>query len=333
MDKRYQVFLSSTYTDLQEERKSIIENLLNAKYIPAGMEMFSASNEEQFKYIKKILNTCDYYILIVGARYGTINPSTGISFTEQEYDYAVSRNIPVLAFLHNDPYNLPAQNREDDKKEQLEAFRAKVSTGRMCRMWSNTSELIASVIISLTGEVDDNPQLGWARGDSYDNTELLSQINQLRIEKEGQAKEILRLQNIIEDASTKFDNLACGNDKYEINGQKYVYNVGSNYQPYKATLTWDQIFSAIGPYLISAKSYTGFEMDLKSGINAAYNKNFNSMNDNCIQVIKIQLNALGLISSESLQSVSKGMMEFIQLTEKGRKYLMELKSIKKGDSK
>jgi len=53
MDKRYQVFVSSTFTDLREERKAIIESLLNAKYIPAGMEMFSASNDEQFKYILK----------------------------------------------------------------------------------------------------------------------------------------------------------------------------------------------------------------------------------------------------------------------------------------
>lgn len=46
MEKRYQVFISSTFEDLKEERKAIIETLLNAKYIPAGMEMFLASNEE-----------------------------------------------------------------------------------------------------------------------------------------------------------------------------------------------------------------------------------------------------------------------------------------------
>ena len=56
MDKRYQVFISSTYEDLKEERKELIENLLNLKYLPSGMEMFSASNEEQFKYIKKIID-------------------------------------------------------------------------------------------------------------------------------------------------------------------------------------------------------------------------------------------------------------------------------------
>ena len=179
MDKRYQVFVSSTFTDLKEERKAIIEGLLNAKYIPAGMEMFSASNDEQFKYIKKIIDTCDYYVLIVGARYGTVNPSTGKSFTEQEYDYAVEKNIPVLAFLHDDPYNLPAEKRDDDKRELLEQFRAKVSDGRLCKMWHTSAELISSVIISLGEEVADNPQIGWTRGSIEDSVELLTQINEL----------------------------------------------------------------------------------------------------------------------------------------------------------
>lgn len=164
MDKRYQVFISSTFTDLQGERKAIIEGLLNAKYIPAGMEMFAASNDEQFEYIKKIIDTCDYYVLIVGARYGSINPSTGKSFTEQEYDYAVEKGIPVLAFLHDDPDNLPKDKRDDDKKELLEKFREKVKNGRLCKIWHSPADLISSVIISLGEAVSSNPQLGWTRG-------------------------------------------------------------------------------------------------------------------------------------------------------------------------
>lgn len=176
MDKRYQVFISSTFNDLKEERKAIIESLLNAKYIPAGMETFSASNDEQFKYIKKIIDTCDYYVLIVGARYGSINSSTGKSFTEQEYDYAVEKGIPVLVFLHADPYNLPVGKREDDKRELLEKFRKKVSEGRLCKLWHTPSELIASVIISLGEEVANNPQSGWIRGNEKAETIINSSI-------------------------------------------------------------------------------------------------------------------------------------------------------------
>lgn len=175
MDKRYQIFVSSTFTDLKEERKAIIEGLLNAKYIPAGMEMFAASNDEQFKYIKKIIDTCDYYILIVGARYGSINSSTGKSFTEQEYDYAVEKNIPVLVFLHDDPYNLPADKRDDENRKLLDEFRVKVSHDRLCKMWYTSSELIASVIISLGEEINSNPQMGWTRGGYQDDNMIKSE--------------------------------------------------------------------------------------------------------------------------------------------------------------
>ncbi len=222
MDKRYQVFVSSTFTDLREERKAIIESLLNAKYIPAGMEMFSASDDEQFKYIKKIIDTCDYYVLIVGARYGSINPSTGKSFTEQEYDYAVEKNIPVLAFLHDDPYNLPVEKRDDENRGLLEKFRDKVSDGRLCKMWHTSSELVSSVIISLGEEVADNPQIGWTRGNIEDSVELLSQINGLHKEKESIEKEYNELKKKYDELTRQREDIACGSEKYIIQGKNLL---------------------------------------------------------------------------------------------------------------
>lgn len=40
MDKRFQVFVSSTYEDLQEERREVMQALLELDCIPAGMELF-----------------------------------------------------------------------------------------------------------------------------------------------------------------------------------------------------------------------------------------------------------------------------------------------------
>src|SRR5690554_2397798 len=101
-DIKYQVFLSSTFTDLSKERKQVLDILLMADCIPAGMESFVATDEEQFNVIKKVINLCDYYILIIGKRYGTINASTGISYTEMEYNYAIEKGIPVLVFALDD---------------------------------------------------------------------------------------------------------------------------------------------------------------------------------------------------------------------------------------
>jgi hypothetical protein len=94
MDKRYQVFVSSTYTDLKEERWKAIQAVIELDCIPAGMELFPAIDEEQFEFIKKVIDDCDYYILIIGGRYGSTT-SEGISYTEKEYDYAVGKRLKV----------------------------------------------------------------------------------------------------------------------------------------------------------------------------------------------------------------------------------------------
>lgn len=335
MDRRYQVFVSSTFTDLKDERKAIIENLLNAKYIPAGMEMFSASNDEQFKYIKKIIDNCDYYILIIGARYGSINPTTGISFTEQEYDYAISKKIPVLVFLYGDPYNLPEDKRDDDKREQLRMFREKASNNRLCKIWYTISELIASVIISLGEEVAENPQLGWSRGSTQDVTELLAQLNDLRIEKERADKEISRLKSILQEIYIVTEDLAGGEDKYVITGKSEIIDhkktIGTPNKEYidsRIEITWDEIFSLIGPYLYTNLNYSKFKINLTDAIKSRYEKvKFSYIHDDCIQTIKIQLKALGLIDVHNLTDM--GFQEFIILTEKGKSHLVKLKAIKR----
>lgn len=99
MEKKHQVFISSTYTDLIEERKKIQEILLMADCIPAGMEAFVATNDEQFNVIKKVIDLCDYYVLIVGGRYGSVNEATGLSYTEMEYDYAVKKTFRYWFFV------------------------------------------------------------------------------------------------------------------------------------------------------------------------------------------------------------------------------------------
>jgi Domain of unknown function (DUF4062) len=81
MEKKYQIFISSTFKDLLEERQDTLRSVLDMGHIPAGMEIFPAADVEQFAYIKKVIDECDYYILIVGGRYGSVD-AAGVSFTE-----------------------------------------------------------------------------------------------------------------------------------------------------------------------------------------------------------------------------------------------------------
>ena len=124
---KYQVFISSTYSDLQQERKKVLDILLMADCIPAGMENFTATDDEQFNVIKKVIgicqviDLCDYYILILGKRYGSVNDSTGLSYTEMEYNYAIDKGIPVLVFVLDDSVKI-----EEDKIEKDDIKKGKL---------------------------------------------------------------------------------------------------------------------------------------------------------------------------------------------------------------
>jgi hypothetical protein len=83
MEKRYQVFVSSTYDDLRDERREVMQALLKTKCIPTGMELFPAANDDSLTHIKRFIAQCDYYIVIVGRRYGSLGPDDK-SFTERE---------------------------------------------------------------------------------------------------------------------------------------------------------------------------------------------------------------------------------------------------------
>ena len=183
--KRYQVFVSSTFTDLKEERQLVIRTLVEIDCIPAGMELFPAADEEQFEFIKTVIDDCDYYVVIVGGRYGSVSKE-GISYTEMEYDYAKERGLQVLAFLHEDPKQIPAGKSElnPEVRQKLEGFRNKLTGNRLVSFWKDINELDRQVMKSVSKAIKMFPGIGWIRGSSVDTTALLQQINDIRTENE-----------------------------------------------------------------------------------------------------------------------------------------------------
>ena len=251
--KRYQVFISSTYKDLQEERQEVLKSILKLRHIPVGMEHFVAANNEQCEYIKRLLDETDYYVIIIGNRYGS-QDEDGISYTEREFDYAVSLGIPVIACIHSDPNSLPVNKSDNDSyaKQKLQTFRNKVMHHRMVSYfnWDNPSALSAEVAVALINTINDNPRPGWERVKSYENSDLLNQINDLRIENES--------------IKAKLDEQKQLEDQEQII-MKFPWNVVrtfsgySHWDDYKhisipVSLTWLQIFSILGPALLVENS-------------------------------------------------------------------------------
>ncbi|MFZ1683376.1 MAG: DUF4062 domain-containing protein [Candidatus Zixiibacteriota bacterium] len=174
MDKRYTVFVSSTYEDLKEERHHVIQALLRIKCIPVSMEYFPAKSASAWEAITKFIDECDYFVMISAGVYGTLKDHL-ISFTEAEYNYALSASIPAMAFLYRDISHLPTDKveREQVSKSRLQSFHNRCKSHALCQMWSTPQELALNVVQSIHDAQLDNPRCGWIRA----NTQITSTTN------------------------------------------------------------------------------------------------------------------------------------------------------------
>jgi predicted DNA binding CopG/RHH family protein len=346
MEKRYQVFVSSTYQDLQEERQEVIQALLELDCIPAGMELFPAADEDQWTLIKKVIDDCDYYVVVVGGRYGSLAPA-GISYTQMEYEYAVQTGKPTVGFLHKDPGMIPSSRTEQtaEGKRQLEEFREVVQR-KMCKFWASPSELGSVVSRSLVKLIKSHPAIGWVRADN--------------ILDEGASTEILRLQKRVDElvgtiesmrreGPSGSENLAQGDAKFEIHYQyevKYSSEVelllsGPDIHLTSMEASWNEIFATIAPYMIDKAAEeslrTALDGFLRSreltALQARHStdrrvESIRIMEDD-FQTIKIQLRALGLMAKSNRPRSVKDNANYWSLTPYGDNILTGLRAIRR----
>lgn len=210
MDRVYQVFVSSTYADLSDERRQVSETLAKAGFIPAGMELFPAADQQQLEFIKRIIDRCDYYVVIIGGRYGSL-ADDNLSFTEKEYEYAASRGIPILAFLHGNPEKIEVGKTDQDslKASQLSAFRERLANGRLVNFWTAPHELCTKVVISVVNATTLSPGIGWIRGDQAADVTILQELERLRVENERLSTRLHEL----EEVEISFSSQTAGPDE------------------------------------------------------------------------------------------------------------------------
>lgn len=333
MEKKYQVFISSTYEDLKEERKKVQEILLKADCIPAGMEAFVATNNEQFDVIKKVIDLCDYYVLIIGGRYGSINENTGVSYTEMEYDYAVSKGIPVLAFIIDDSVVLGPEKTDNDanKKAKLENFKAKVKTNRLVDFWKETADIEKLVALSITKARDEIDRPGWVRGGKFDTKDLLEDLHASKAQIDTLNALNATLKNEIEALSLNPAEEEFWDKVITIEYEKYVTTekkIGflglkrkiGQYEKRYFCKTWGEVYQFIAPYFYS----TSYSSDIYNAIKDMIGEGYNvSLESGASKRLKHQMIALGYVKV-TYKTVASHTTEYLQVTAKGMTALNKL---------
>ena len=332
MDKRFQVFVSSTYADLKEERQHVIQALMEMDCIPAGMELFPAADEEQWKFIKKVIDDCDYYLLIIGGRYGSTTDD-GISYTEREFDYAVEKGLKIVALIHDEPDEIPLGKSEKDPelRNKLLDFKNKVRDGRLVKSWKTAEELPGLVALSLTKTIKMYPAVGWVRANHVANESILQEINELR-------KENFELQKNLKDVDGKqelrIDDIANIDSMFTIHGSyksdRYSY---AEHFDFTSTLSWRELFALIAPYLLEHPNDASVKITLASTLleREGHSGYSISINDQEFKTVAIQLKAYGLVKIEHLATTKGGMALFWSLTSQGERLMTESRIIRQSD--
>ncbi|MHA7138625.1 DUF4062 domain-containing protein [Rossellomorea arthrocnemi] len=203
MDKKLQIFVSSTYLDLISERQKAVEGILRSKHIPAGMELFIPSDKSQWEIIKEWIRDSDVLLLLLGGRYGSIEPISGKSYTQLEYEFACENDIPVCAIVLNDQFlankksgdiNLKVYEHEMDNSslDKYKQFK-NIVTSNLVSFVEDINQIPTEVSLMLNEFKSKDEQRyhfrGWVRGEKRPNFLKLSveyNVNEFLDDKERQ---------------------------------------------------------------------------------------------------------------------------------------------------
>lgn len=216
MKKKLQVFVSSTFIDLKKERQAAVEAILKAGHIPAGMELFSAGSNSQWDTITKWIDESDAYMLILGGRYGSLEKSSNLSYTELEFDYATTKEKPLFSVVMsqeclNDKVKLDGVEAvERENSEKLNNFREKVLRN-ISRFFDDEKDIKLAVHESLSDIASFPNVVGWVSAADINVEHLEKEIVRLNREKEGLQKRLDKLANKVGEKSSDeevFEELA-----------------------------------------------------------------------------------------------------------------------------
>jgi hypothetical protein len=336
MDRRYQVFVSSTYEDLIPERREVIWGLLKLKHIPVGMELFPASGADTWTVIERVIDESDYYLVLVAGRYGSTDDD-GLSYTEREYEYAMSRNKPVIAFLHGDPGSIAGRFTETDvaKRDRLAEFRTKLAGSRWVGRWHTPENLQAEVVLGMVNLVSERSATGWIRADesvpASEAASLLARVEALTVELD-----LARAAG--RSVAAEVEEFSHGADIHEVAASRRIVLPDQTPDRERITipLTWDEIFEQLAPLMLADASESKLSDSFHRLVSSRMppppsgaRSTITSVPQDEFQRVKGQLFRLRLIRESDRKHTVRDPDGYWTLSDLGREYWMQRSAIRR----
>jgi hypothetical protein len=334
-EKRYQVFVSSTYTDLQAELAVVAQTLPSLACLPCGLEPHSAV-ASAWASVKKLIDQSDYYLLLSGSRYGSLSPS-GVSYTHMEYVYAATKQKPILVLMHEAPETRAAelQEKTPEGRRQFNDFRQLLAKGFVAR-WSDANNLDTALRQYLPQLIKSRPMPGWIRADDLSSPELSREnetLKQRLLELEQEREQWLGQQ------ASALGALSGGQDNFEVTYRCKAYAAGNCEDvTARSHLTWNNLFLGFAPYLSQPQHEDFIAAKLAERVQEVALKDVQSSRPKthavtdiaiaplCFNTLKVQFRTLNLIRRVARPDDHRA---WWQLTAAGEQHLTSLLAVRK----
>lgn len=149
------------------------------------MELFHAGDETQKELIEEWIKESDIYVLLLGGRYGSIDPISGKSYTQWEYEKAGELGKPRFSLVLTEDYinqkvadqKIKATDLEINMKEYGE-FKKEVLT-RIVSHVNNIDQIESEILKSIHSTIKKHVNIlqGWIKGNNLDRITKLEQEN------------------------------------------------------------------------------------------------------------------------------------------------------------
>jgi hypothetical protein len=147
------IFISSTYIDLQEHRKGVWQLLEQYNVNILGMEKFGARKESPLDTCIKAVSRADIYVGVILHRLGSIEPNTKKSYTQLEYEKAIELDKEILIYLVDEKNSVVNTQYIDfgEAHEQLENFKQLLKEKHTVDFFRNPNDLVERLENRLNG--------------------------------------------------------------------------------------------------------------------------------------------------------------------------------------
>lgn len=185
LDKRYQVFITTSGKEMQPERVIASQTLIGMGFFSWGLEQRTPMSTA---FARRQIDDCDYVLLLLGSQYGERSVS-GVSYLHLEYIYAVTKQKPIIVFIHDDP-----DSREDglqeitpELKNRFHEFRNQLQKEvEQVVSYHSLRDLELAIRSYLPQMLERYPVAGWIRPHSIQTLQdqidhLKSQLNRVKM--------------------------------------------------------------------------------------------------------------------------------------------------------